>query len=154
MGKFAITSNTIFLFWFIILILTRSMFFVGGDEKGNGDEVQERSKAEEIFRDAYTALTKSSLSSLDRIKALINELQTKYFPPNLDFRSRDIDPSDSKESATEKMITAAGRSFGASKEAVEEFAKTAATAVGDVVQKTKGKGTQSKPIHDNVKDEL
>ncbi|KAG9132945.1 hypothetical protein Leryth_026224 [Lithospermum erythrorhizon] len=88
------------------------------------------------------------------IKSLINTLQTKYFPPNVDFCSRDIDPSDGKEGATEKMRTAAGRSFGAIKEAVEEFAKTTAMAVGDVVHKTKRKGTQSKPIHENVKDEL
>ncbi|ESQ31392.1 hypothetical protein EUTSA_v10005069mg [Eutrema salsugineum] len=83
-------------------------------------------------------------SSWELIQGVMQKIQMKLYPPNLDFRSNS-DKSNSEEEGEdrgEKVKEAATRSLEVSKEAIEESAKLAGDVVGEVVHKTAEKVTK------------
>ncbi|CAI9109202.1 OLC1v1008977C1 [Oldenlandia corymbosa var. corymbosa] len=95
--------------------------------------------------------SKSPTQYWEKIKSTIYQLQIKFFPPDLDFRSI-FAPSDKginddgQNSAGAAVKEAAEKSFQASKKTVEETAKSAAEAVGEAAHVTAEKVKEK--IHD------
>uniref|UniRef100_A0A5B7BWT8 Transmembrane protein n=1 Tax=Davidia involucrata TaxID=16924 RepID=A0A5B7BWT8_DAVIN len=148
--------TTLFLLW-VIILSPGIISTVGDGGQNNVEPNQEKPSATEMIRDIYSQLTTSSVSYWDKVKSFINQVQAEFFPPNLDFRSRDEGHSTGgggNEGARGKMKDAAEKSFGTSKVAVEESAKSAAKAVGEAVHKTAEKVKQSMSERDESDAEL
>ncbi|KAK1371645.1 hypothetical protein POM88_037737 [Heracleum sosnowskyi] len=106
------------------------------------------------FRDMYALVTSTSLSSLQKLKSVVNDVQKQIFPPNIDFRPK-VEEEVDEQGAKEWMTEAVKKSLGSSKSTVEESAKSAASAVGDVVHKTKEKVSKKQCTGDAcTRDEL
>lgn len=99
---------------------------------------QEKQSISDRFRDMYSLVTSTSMSSWQKLKSVVNDVQRQYFPPNLDFRPK-VEEEIDEEGAKEWMKEAVKKSLGSSKSTVEKSAKSAASAVENVVHKTKEK---------------
>ncbi|XP_009345350.2 uncharacterized protein LOC103937164 isoform X1 [Pyrus x bretschneideri] len=105
----------------------------------------------EMTKNAFSLYTSSPLrvpTYLDKSKTLFNQIRAYFFPPNLDFRGSmgniELEPGSSGgDGAGGKVTEVVGKSFGKSKETVEDSAKSAAKIVGERVQKTKEKVKRS-----------
>ncbi|KAF4347580.1 uncharacterized protein LOC115715330 isoform X1 [Cannabis sativa] len=102
--------------------------------------------------------TTSSSSSWDKLKTLLKNLHTHFFPPNLDFRGgeeiRGVS-SNSVGSNGENVKGAMGKSFEKGIETVEMSAKTAAKIAEETLKITKDKvkNTFSKDHNNNNNDQ-
>ncbi|XP_074361649.1 uncharacterized protein LOC141701919 isoform X2 [Apium graveolens] len=121
--------NVVVFIFSLIIILPQIMASTGAVEQGK-QSISDR------FRDVYGIVTASSMSSLHKLKSLINDVQQQLFPPNLEPK---IEEEVDEEGAKEWMKEAVKKSVGSTKSTVEETAKSAASAVEDVVHKTKEK---------------
>ncbi|KAA8530944.1 hypothetical protein F0562_005689 [Nyssa sinensis] len=84
----------------------------------------------------------------------MNQVQTEFFPPNLESRDEVRSSGSGNEGAGGRMKDAAEKSFGTSKVVVEESAKSAGKAVGEAMHKTAEKVKGSMSDRDESKDEL
>ncbi|XP_060185687.1 uncharacterized protein LOC132615129 [Lycium barbarum] len=140
---------------FCLITFSSEIVHTAGDaaHHQNNDKQKDQSPTQ-MLEEAYSMLVTSSLRSWDMVKSYINQLQFKYFPPNVDFRSRDDGKANA--GAREKIKEATQKSFEKSKETVEGSAKSAAEAMEQKVQKTaeKVKETMSAghKTAENVKD--
>nr|XP_016483665.1 PREDICTED: uncharacterized protein LOC107804307 [Nicotiana tabacum] len=116
--------SVVFIFWLVTFSFATIHTYGDAAQKNVRDKQQE----------AYSTLLTSSLRSWDKVKSYINQLQLKFFPPDLDFGSKEVATADG--GAKERMKEAAQKSFGKSKETVEETAKSAAKVVEQTVHKT------------------
>ncbi|OIS98502.1 PREDICTED: uncharacterized protein LOC109232745 [Nicotiana attenuata] len=114
--------SILLIFWFVTFSFATIHTY--------GDATQKNVQQQET----YSTLVTSSLRYWDNVKSYINQLQLKFFPPDLDFRSKEVAYADG--GATERVKEAAQKSFGKSKETVEETAKSAAKVVEQTVHKT------------------
>ncbi|KAG5394054.1 hypothetical protein IGI04_024017 [Brassica rapa subsp. trilocularis] len=90
-------------------------------------------------------------SSWELIQGAMKKIQTKLYPPNLDFRSNSANNNKDKEGEDkgEKVKEAATRSLEVSKEAIEESATLAGGVIGEAVHKTAEKVTKQ-TSHDEM----
>ncbi|MCE3050579.1 hypothetical protein HAX54_047608 [Datura stramonium] len=128
----------------------------GGDENKNvQDKQKDAASPTQVLEEAYSMLVTSSLRSWDVVKSYIHQLQLKYFPPNVDFRSKDDVKANG--GAGERIMEATKKSFEKSKETVEGSAKSAAEAVEHKVHKTaekvKDKMSGGHKTADKIKDD-
>ncbi|XP_010027342.2 uncharacterized protein LOC104417831 [Eucalyptus grandis] len=94
-------------------------------------------------RSHLSRLRESHKISWIKIKTIMNSVQLQFFPPDLDFRSRNDAIVDNQNNAGSKVEHAVMKSFGTSKVTVEETAKPTAEVVGKVVRKTAEKVKES-----------
>ncbi|KAI6692015.1 hypothetical protein NL676_019725 [Syzygium grande] len=138
----------LFIFWVLVALHAQAL------STEIGDAGQEHAKAEKeklsiakIVMGAVSLLRKSHEISWIKIKTIMNNMQLQFFPPDLDFRSRDDAIVDDQNNAGSKVKRAVKKSFGTSKVTVEETAKSAAEVVGKAVRKTAEK------VKENISDE-
>ncbi|KAI7997248.1 hypothetical protein LOK49_LG10G01558 [Camellia lanceoleosa] len=144
MDNFKGITTTLCIFWLITLsheIVTT----VGDGHQSNVEDKEQKPSATEVVRDIYALITRSTVSSWDKVKSFINEMQTQFVPPDLDFRKRYGDKFESGGGG-EKMKEAAQKSFETSKVTVEESAKSAAKVMGEAMHKT------TKKVRETVSD--
>nr|XP_004237464.1 uncharacterized protein LOC101257462 [Solanum lycopersicum] len=121
---------------FCLITISCEIIHTNGNQQNVEEDKKEQSPTQ-ILEEAYSMLLTSTLRSLDVAKSYINQLQLKYFPPNVDFRSND-DVSANK-GAGGRIMEATQKSFEKSKETVEGSAKSAAAAVEQKVHDTADK---------------
>eukprot|EP00261_Vitis_vinifera_P007488 XP_002275864.2 PREDICTED: uncharacterized protein LOC100261058 isoform X2 [Vitis vinifera] len=133
----------------MILILERNFVWVlvkSSDNVADGQGGQnnvETNKDEKpstlvMLTDTLALLSRSQISTWNKAKSFLNQLQLHFSPPNLDFRSRDIAQSRMGEGDGPggRMKEAAEESTKSAVAAVEESAKSAAKVVEEAVQMT------------------
>ncbi|CAN4106477.1 unnamed protein product [Withania somnifera] len=118
---------------FCLITISSEIIHTAGDQKNVQDKQKDQSSTQ-ILEEAYSMLVTSSMRSWDMVKSYINQLQLKYFPPNVDFRSKDDGKANG--GAGERITDATRKSFKKSKETVEGSAKYAAEAMEQKVHKT------------------
>ncbi|TMW97235.1 hypothetical protein EJD97_005943 [Solanum chilense] len=121
---------------FCLITISCEIIHTNGNQQNVEEDKKEQSPTQ-ILEEAYSMLLTSTLRSLDVAKSYINQLQLKYFPPNVDFRSND-DVS-TNGGAGGRIMEATQKSFEKSKETVEGSAKSAAAAVEQKVHDTADK---------------
>ncbi|XP_021759090.1 uncharacterized protein LOC110723981 [Chenopodium quinoa] len=86
-------------------------------------------------------VTSLLISSWDKVKYLLQEVQNKYLPPNLDFRIQEKDGADEFEShdSSKRIRTAAKKSFKEGEATLEKTAESAATVMDHAMHKAKDK---------------
>ncbi|KAM3359821.1 hypothetical protein P3S68_019532 [Capsicum galapagoense] len=147
---------------FCLITISSEIIHATGDQKNVQDKQKDQSPTQ-MLEEAYSMLVTSSLRSWDMVKSYINQFQLKYFPPNVDFRSKE--DSKANGGAGERIMDATQKSFAKSKETVEGSAKSAAEAMEQKVHETaeKVKNTMSaghkktekiKDIESSAHDEL
>ncbi|XP_054805348.1 uncharacterized protein LOC129308297 [Prosopis cineraria] len=123
-------STVVFLLFCTVVVL---QFKIAVQQGGAGHRVVRDEAEYPLLRkhvlDTVSLLKRSHKSSWEKVKSVIRDLQMKFSPPNLDFRT-------GKEAQSDGMKDAAEKSFHKSKETVKESAKSAAEMVGDAVHKT------------------
>ncbi|XP_016465961.1 uncharacterized protein LOC107788766 [Nicotiana tabacum] len=123
---------------FCLIIFSFGIIHTASDaahyQNNNVKDKQKDQSPTQMLEEAYSMLVTSSWRSWDMAKSYINQFQLKFFPPNVDFRSRDDGKANG--GAGERMKEATQKSFEKSKEAVEETAKSAAEMMEQKVQKT------------------
>ncbi|KAF7846708.1 hypothetical protein BT93_L3893 [Corymbia citriodora subsp. variegata] len=139
----------LFIFWVLVSLHTQAL----STETGDGGQKHAKAKKEElsiakIVMGAVSFLRESHKISWIKIKTIMNNMQLQFFPPDLDFRSRDAAIVDDQNNAGSKVRHAAKKSFGTSKVTVEETAKSVAEVVGKAVRKTAEKVKESKSDED------
>ncbi|KAL8160495.1 hypothetical protein V2J09_002032 [Rumex salicifolius] len=150
--------KTIILYTFIFMCVSPVLLCnVNGDYEGESN--REKPSIQQRFREIAVELGKSSHGSWSKFKSIVFQVQQNFFPPSLDFTSKDELPNvegDGKSRAAAKMSDAVGKSLRTSETAFEETAETMSKVVGEAVQKTKEKVKET--ILDkneaNDKDEL
>ncbi|XP_055818098.1 uncharacterized protein LOC129887150 [Solanum dulcamara] len=118
---------------FCLITISSEIIHTSGDQQNVLDNQKEQSPTQ-MLEEAYSMLLTSTLRSLDVAKSYINQLQLKYFPPNVDFRSKD--DGSVNGGAGERIMEATQKSFEKTKETVEGSARSAAKAVEQKVHKT------------------
>ncbi|XP_030463247.1 uncharacterized protein LOC115683012 isoform X2 [Syzygium oleosum] len=138
----------LFIFWVLVALHAQALSTEIGDA-GHKHAKAEKEKLSiaKIVMGAVSLLRKSHEISWIKIKTIMNNMQLQFFPPDLDFRSRDDAIVDDQNNAGSKVKRAVKKSFGTSKVAVEETAKSAAEVVGKAVRKTAEK------VKENISDE-
>ncbi|KAM1060114.1 hypothetical protein ACFX2J_024516 [Malus domestica] len=97
----------------------------------------------------YTSSPSMVPTYLDKSKTLFNQVRAYFFPPNLEevmgnMGNIEVEPGSSVgDSAGRKVTEVVGKSFGKSKETMEDSAKSVAKIVGETVQKRKEKVKRS-----------
>ncbi|KAF8411571.1 hypothetical protein HHK36_004126 [Tetracentron sinense] len=131
-------TATFLLVWFILSPRILSAV-------GDGGHQEEKPSLMGIARSIFSFTTTSPVSSWDKLKPLINQVQMYLFPPNIDFRR-----NDEAETGGERMKEAVEKSVETSKATIEETAKSAAKVVGEAMHKTaeKVKGSESETAGD------
>ncbi|PON85670.1 hypothetical protein TorRG33x02_185260 [Trema orientale] len=104
-------------------------------------EIDNKQSFTKILQNTISLLKSSQKRSWEKIKAVMQEFQFQYFPPNLDFRGSD--EANLGGGTGGKMKQAVGKSFDKSKETVEGTAKSAAEVVGKTMDKTTKKVKKS-----------
>ncbi|KAF5739226.1 hypothetical protein HS088_TW12G00428 [Tripterygium wilfordii] len=122
----------------LFIFLLNAFFVLGYDGGRQGMEDHEQPhKLLSIFNMLRTATS----TYCDRVKALVNQAHAHFFPPSLDFRSRDEGKEDGGGGGRtmEKVGEALASSLGKSEQTMEVSARTAATIAGKTVEKIKDK---------------
>ncbi|XP_039154968.1 uncharacterized protein LOC120286660 [Eucalyptus grandis] len=127
----------LFIFWVLVSLHTRAL----STDMGDGGQKHAKAKEEKpsiakIVLGTVSRLRESHKISWIKIKTIMNNVQLQFFPPDLDFRSRDDAIVDNQNNAGSKVEHAVKKSFGTSKVTVEETAKSTAEVVGKAVRKT------------------
>ncbi|KAJ8543750.1 hypothetical protein K7X08_025368 [Anisodus acutangulus] len=124
---------------FCLITISFEIIHTAGDaaHQKNVQDKQKDQSPTQMLEEAYSMFVTSSLSSWDMVKSYINQFQLKYFPPNVDFRSKDDGKANG--GAREKIKEATQKTFEKSKETVERSAKSAAEAMEQKVHKTADK---------------
>ncbi|KAJ7956920.1 Transmembrane protein [Quillaja saponaria] len=144
-------SRSIKLFLFLFIIVTfqsHSAVGEGGQLDAQIEPVQP--SIIKLVTNTISTLKRSHQSYWGKVKTIINGMQMQFSPPNLDFRGSDkADSGDGVggEGTRGTMKKAAEKSFGASKETVEGFAKSTAKVVGEAINKATEK------VNEREKDE-
>ncbi|CAL5326835.1 unnamed protein product [Camellia sinensis] len=144
MDNFKGITTTLCIFW-LITLSHEIVATVGDGHQSDVENKEQKPSATEVVRDIYALITRSTVSSWDKVKSFINEMQTQFVPPDLDFRKRYGDKFESGGGG-EKMKEAAEKSFETSKVTVEESAKSAAKVMGEAMHKT------TKKVRETVSD--
>ncbi|XP_030527653.1 uncharacterized protein LOC115738969 [Rhodamnia argentea] len=135
----------LFVFWVLVSLHAQALSTEIGDGGQKHAEAEEEKKPSiaKVVTGAVSLLRKSQKISWIKIKTIMNSMQLQFFPPDLDFRSRDGAAVDDQNNAGSKVKQVVEKSFGTSKVAVEETAKSAAEVVGKAVRKTAEKVKES-----------
>ncbi|PKI33440.1 hypothetical protein CRG98_046171 [Punica granatum] len=123
---------------------------IGHPDNGAEHLAEEHNKKQEpslaeIATDTISVIRYPHRVSWHKIKTLLNKVQLRLSPPDLDFRG-----SSDKANAVQEMKEAVEKSFGSSKSTVEGSARSAAKAV----QKTAEKVKESMPDEEVPRSEL
>ncbi|KAJ9670884.1 hypothetical protein PVL29_027057 [Vitis rotundifolia] len=136
-------STAWFLFFFFIIFYPQSLCsdnVADGHGGQNNAETNEDEKPSTfvMLTDTLALLSRSQISTWNKVKSFLNQLQLHFSPPNLDFRGRDIGQSRMGEGDGPggRMKEAAEESAKSAVAAVDESAKSAAKVVGEAVQMT------------------
>ncbi|XP_022950287.1 uncharacterized protein LOC111453420 [Cucurbita moschata] len=119
------TRSRLLLLFFILMLHVASCF-------AEPNKAPERPSFGNFIQETVAILKKSHPSPWDKVKCLIHQMQLQFFPPNLDFRS-----SDEAKGVVDEVKEAVEKSFGASKDAVSESARSAAKVMEEAVDKVK-----------------
>ncbi|CAK9320304.1 unnamed protein product [Citrullus colocynthis] len=119
------TRSRLLLMLLIFMLNVASCF-------ADSNKAPERPSFGNFIQETVAILKKSHPTTWDKIKSLIHQMQLQFFPPNLDFRS-----SDESKGVVDEVKDAVEKSFGASKDAVEESAKSVAKVMEEAVDKVK-----------------
>lgn len=68
---------------FCLITISSEIIHTSGDQQNVLDNQKEQSPTQ-MLEEAYSMLLTSTLRSLDVAKSYINQLQLKYFPPNVE----------------------------------------------------------------------
>ncbi|XP_052190044.1 uncharacterized protein LOC127799868 [Diospyros lotus] len=142
MGKFRGGTTAALLLVLGLWVAAMPREFAGtvrGDDHGSqsmAPKQQEKPSPLEMARDIYSLVARSSLSSWDKLKYFVYQLQAQVFPPDLDFRKTHGAEPEGGGGAGGRMKEAARQSFERSAETVGGSAKSVADAVGEAVHKT------------------
>ncbi|CAK9146095.1 unnamed protein product [Ilex paraguariensis] len=124
------------LTFFFIFLLSAA----GNEAEQSDMEIGENKRsAFETVRSMFSLPSVSTSSYWMKVKTMMNQAQTYFFPPNLDFRSSDEAEAIEGGGAGEKVKVAAVKTWGKSKSTVEDSAKLA----GETLQKTAHKVKES-----------
>ncbi|GAB4847682.1 hypothetical protein Ancab_026744 [Ancistrocladus abbreviatus] len=154
MDKSEASPKFLILCFILLYILILSL---ASDDNGGSQNPEIKQSLGQRITSTATELGKSSLSSWNKLKSLVYRAQKNFFPPTLDFRSRDELPSsvDGEPGGTkERVKSAAEKSLETSEAAFEETAESAATVVGNVMHKTKEKVKDKLSKGREAKEEL
>lgn len=69
---------------FCVMIISSEIIHTYGDENNNVQENEKNASPTQMLEEAYSVLLTSTLRSLDVAKSYINQLQEKYFRPNVE----------------------------------------------------------------------
>ncbi|VVB18051.1 unnamed protein product [Arabis nemorensis] len=141
-----------FSFVFFIIILFSEGFLPVYSDGAENDGVAKKEENPSLVKIISGIFGKKfPPSSWELIQGVMQKIQMKLYPPNLNFRSNSDKSNSEKEGEdkAEKVKEAATRSLEVSKEAIKESAKLAGGVVGEVVQKTAEKVTKQ-TSHDEM----
>ncbi|CAA7034779.1 unnamed protein product [Microthlaspi erraticum] len=139
-----------FSVFFVIIILISVWILPAAADGVENDDAAKKEENPSLVKIIYGIFGKKfPPSSWELIQGVMQKIQMKLYPPNLDFRSNSDKKNKEEEDKGEKMKEAATRSLEVSKEAIEESARLAGGVVGDVVQKTAEKVTKQSS-HDEL----
>ncbi|XP_010027330.2 uncharacterized protein LOC104417818 [Eucalyptus grandis] len=134
----------LFIFWVLVSLNTRALSTDIGDGcQKHAKTKEEKPSIAKIVMGTVSRLKESHKISWIKIKTIMNNVQLHFFPPDLDFRSRDDAIVDNQNNAGSKVEHVVKKSFGTSKVTVEETAKSTAEVVGQAVRKTAEKVKES-----------
>ncbi|XP_027772599.1 uncharacterized protein LOC107015887 isoform X2 [Solanum pennellii] len=119
---------------FCLITISSEIIHTNGNQQNVEEDKKEQSPTQ-ILEEAYSMLLTSTLRSLDVAKSYINQLQLKYFPPNVESN----DDVSANGGAGGRIMEATQKSFEKSKETVKGSAKSAAEAVEQKVHDTADK---------------
>ncbi|KAL3728836.1 hypothetical protein ACJRO7_033423 [Eucalyptus globulus] len=134
----------LFIFWVLVSLHTRALSTdIGDGGQKHVKTKEEKASIAKIVMGTVSHLRESHKISWIKIKTIMNNMQLQFFPPDLDFRSRDHAIVDNQNNVGSKVEHAVKKSFGTSKVTVEETAKSTDEVVGKAVRKTVEKVKES-----------
>lgn len=135
MDKFR-KPTALFLFCLIVLLSPQFLSVIGdGQDEGIEKKEEDRSVTDKFKQ----TLSISTVSSFDKVRSFMRQMQIHLFPPNLDFRRKEVQTTGNGGGGDlgsgERMKEAVEKSIKKSKEAVEESAKSAAQVAREAAHK-------------------